>query len=59
MTWNTKNVLLGVLHLIMSNLKISRFILTFGGYDGSNRLNTIEKYIVDTNEWILLDLKLP
>lgn len=32
----------------------SGIIYAMGGYDGSNRLNTAEKYIPELNQWSLI-----
>jgi len=36
----------------------NRYIFTLGGYDGNDRLNTIEKYDKQTDKWTVLDVKL-
>lgn len=35
-----------------------KFIYTFGGYDGSNRLDSIERYLIGEGSWELLKVKL-
>lgn len=35
----------------------NQFIYIFGGFDGKERLNSIEKYSVKDNKWTLLDVK--
>jgi len=36
----------------------NRYIFTLGGYDGNDRLNTIERYDRQTDKWTLLEAKL-
>ena len=36
----------------------NRFIYTFGGYDGQNRLDAIERYSISEGDWLLLKIKL-
>lgn len=36
----------------------NRFIYTFGGYDGQNRLDAIERYSIPDGDWVLLKIKL-
>ena len=36
----------------------NRFIYTFGGYDGQNRLDAIERYSIIDGDWLLLKIKL-
>lgn len=36
----------------------NKYIYILGGYDGSERLNTIERYDSKENNWILLDIQL-
>jgi kelch-like protein 10 len=36
----------------------NRYIYTVGGYDGQERLNTIERYDYKTDKWTLLDVQL-
>ena len=36
----------------------NRFIYTFGGYDGQNRLDAIERYSIQDGDWLLLKIKL-
>ena len=36
-----------------------RYILAFGGFNGKNRLTTIEQFDIEKNIWIQLPLKLP
>ena len=35
----------------------NEFIYTFGGFNGLDRLNTIEKYSVHNDKWMLINLK--
>lgn len=35
-----------------------KFIYTFGGYDGQNRLDAIERYSLPDGDWSLLKIKL-
>jgi len=37
----------------------NKYIYTFGGYDGSHRLNIIEKYDVMKDKWQVMKMKLP
>lgn len=37
----------------------NKYIFTFGGYDGKDRLNIIEKYDLVSDIWSIYDLKLP
>ena len=37
----------------------NKFIFTFGGYDGKERLNIIEKYDLVSDVWCIFDMKLP
>lgn len=36
---------------------INKYIYVFGGFDGRERLNTIERYSVKDNQWKVLDVK--
>lgn len=36
----------------------NRFIYTFGGYDGQNRLDAIERYSITDGDWLLLKIRL-
>ena len=36
----------------------NNIIYTFGGYDGQNRLDAIERYRIDDGDWLTLKLKL-
>ncbi len=36
----------------------NRYIFTIGGYDGSIRLNIVERYDVQTDKWTLLNVKM-
>jgi len=36
----------------------NRYIFTLGGYDGNDRLSSIEKYDIQTDKWTLLEAKL-
>ena len=36
----------------------NRFIYTFGGYDGQNRLDAIERYNISEGDWQLLKIRL-
>jgi len=36
----------------------NKFIYTFGGYDGQNRLDAIERYCIQDGDWLTLKLKL-
>jgi len=36
----------------------NKFIYTFGGYDGQNRLDAIERYSIQDGDWLKLTIKL-
>ena len=36
-----------------------KYIFSFGGYDGKQRLNCIEKYDISKDEWSFFELKMP
>lgn len=36
----------------------NQFVYSFGGYDGHDRLNVIEKYDLKKNSWDIIDLKM-